>query len=82
MTISYEKAARFLGVDPDADLRPRADADGRMVIHESDAAKRLGVTEAEIVRLVLSGALTAGSRGPSGDLWIVESSLEAFRRAS
>jgi hypothetical protein len=31
---------------------------------------------------VLSGALTAGSRGPSGDLWIVESSLEAFRRAS
>jgi hypothetical protein len=82
MTISYEQVARFLGIDPEADRRPRPDAEGRMVIHESDAAERLGVTEAEIDRLVHNGLLTAGSVGRSGDLWIVESSIEALRRAS
>ncbi len=83
MSISYRRVAEFLGVDPDADRRPRDDREGRPVVHPSEAAERLGLTDADVVRMVHDGRLIGSRSVDDGrELWIVESSIEAFRRAS
>jgi hypothetical protein len=82
VSISHRKVAEFLGVDPDADRRPRDDGEGRVVVHPSEAAVRLGLTEADVVRMVREGRLIGSKSVDDGrELWIVESSREAFRRA-